>query len=216
MRAFRSFAISAFAALCAALIAHIAIDALGDVLLARDSYDALDHRSRAFVGTAVLAFVFGSGSLFVRNAFVRARGDDRAFCASLGELVPRNVVAFGVGVCALAVPLLAAMEAIDARLDGAIVSDLGDLFGGSYALGIATTLVCALACAFAVVRVLRAATVLCAALVRVVAIARRRSAARAPRVCERRFRRSAALHRSSCFGRRLVGRAPPTARSSAT
>jgi hypothetical protein len=132
-------------ALCAAAagaaLAHWAIDVVGDYALARDSYDHLQHGSRelitaiALMLAAVLA-VRGLGicceiATIHRTRLVRP-------VMALRELL--SVVGASVGLSLAIVP---GMEYLDGRLDGVPVHRLGDAFGGSIPLGVATTLVCA-------------------------------------------------------------------------
>jgi hypothetical protein len=125
------FAVAALAAACA----HVAIDALGDVLLAHDTYDDITHDARSVIGAVAFATLLAFG----------ARGMYDAVCAALGRCAARRALvavarrsAIGA-IVALAIPLLLAMEWVDAFLAGAPTSDLTALLGGSIALGLSTT-----------------------------------------------------------------------------
>ncbi len=132
-------------ALCAAAagaaLAHLAIDVLGDYALAHDSYDDFAHSSRILV--TVIALVVA--------ALLAARG----LCACC-EVAARNrtrlarpgfssAAAFAYAATAVAssCAVVPAMEWFDGRVDGFAVTALGDAFGGSLALGLLTTVVCA-------------------------------------------------------------------------
>jgi hypothetical protein len=163
-------------AACAAAGAHVAIDALGDVLLPHDTYDDIAHDSRTVTAAAAVAFLLAAGarSIFValRSAIGR-RSAQRAFRIA-------SPLRFVITVAALAVPLVLAMEALDAFAAGRAVDDLGDLFGGSIVLGLGTTVGVALAVAAAACAGLRFFCSTRALLVSVVAGLFQKRAAAAP------------------------------------
>lgn len=194
----------AVAALAAAL-GHIAIDALGDVLLAHDTYDDIAHDSRT-VGAALAACVFlGAGA---RSVYLALR-------SRLGYRSARRVfriespVRFAALVVALAIPGVLGMEALDAALAGRCVDDAGDLFGGSIVLGLTTTIAVALVVAIAACVLLRFFSSTQALLVRAVAELfqlRGRCGAGAFR---RQQRRRASLGIPLVFLRHAAERGPP-------
>jgi hypothetical protein len=128
------------AACGAALLAHVGIDLAGDFLLARDTYDGIDHRSRSEV--FVIAVALGSGALIralwlaldeARTGRLRSRP---SFEAVFGDRPWR----FALAVVALTIPALAAMECVDILAEGGRVDDPTDLLGGSAWLGLGLTM----------------------------------------------------------------------------
>jgi hypothetical protein len=197
-----------FSALLAAALAHLAIDVLGDFMLAHDAYDGMEHTSRSVFAclalAAAVAFAFRQliGALDVRDA------GRRRTMNVLRAAVPRRLLPFVVVTAACAIVALCAMELIDARSAGVAVDDAGDLFGGSLALGVSTTLACALAVACAVFAALRALVGLTAAVVRaVLELFVRRAAGAAKPLAYRRRARAFALHPQ--LARRASKRGPP-------
>ncbi len=129
------------AAAAAATLAHFAIDFLGDFALPSDAYDHLHHGSRELIGGVALAFA----------AVLAARGL-RACCeiASLARtrLAPApaslgGAAAFALAAIALVALLVPAMEWLDGRAGGVPVTRVAEAFGGSLALGLGTTAICA-------------------------------------------------------------------------
>ena len=110
----------------AAVFAHVAIDVSGDFLLPHDTYDGMDHHSRAvFIGIAVvLAGIFALR--FIAEALGRR---------SVSLLPKRCGFGFVALVIASAIVALAGMEAYDALAAGVRIDGIQDLFGGSLALG---------------------------------------------------------------------------------
>lgn len=129
------------AAIATAAISHVLIDALGDVLLAHDAYDDIDHRSRAVVlagGASVVA------SVLLRlwfEAFAEVRRPHGAMREILGDAAKRaRSTTTGFATVALALLALVGMETFDiARAGG---SDFGPqaALGGSVGLGVGVTL----------------------------------------------------------------------------
>jgi hypothetical protein len=137
-------------AFVAALVAHVAIDVAGDYLLAHDTYDDHAHGSRYVASIAFGIAVFASLSMFVRAVISETRGVRGALRAALQSSIPASPAAFAATVVSLALPLLLAMAWLDSIVAGVPPDDVGDLFGGSLALGIGTTIVVSLATAIAV------------------------------------------------------------------
>lgn len=128
-------------ALCAAAagaaLAHLAIDVLGDYALTRDSYDHLRHGSRELMtGLAFLIAVV----LAVRGLRVccdiAAQHRTRLLRPVVGI---QETVAMLVAAVTTSLAIVPAMEYLDGRLDGIPVRGLGEAFGGSMLLGVATT-----------------------------------------------------------------------------
>jgi hypothetical protein len=132
-------------ALCAAsagaVLAHLAIDVVGDYALADDSYDHLHHSSRELISGVALAI---AAILIVRGlrgcCEIAQRNRTRLVHAAYGT---REAVGYSIGAVAASCGLVPAMEWLDGRLDGMAVRQIGDAFGGSLLLGLATTAVCA-------------------------------------------------------------------------
>jgi hypothetical protein len=129
----------AVAGALAAAAAHVIVDVAGDYLLVRDAYDGIAHHSRALllavVGVAILI------------AAVRAIFDmlDRR-CSSTTSLLAAvrdalgDPVRFALASAVVATVALVGMESFDCSLSGRI-DDVGDLFGGSVALGAGTAII---------------------------------------------------------------------------
>lgn len=128
----------AFAACAAAVGAHALIDALGDVLLVRDTYDGVAHASRAALAGTGATLALGAALAVLWSALGTNRSRDAldAFRAELRARAGFHTVAT-VAVAALG--LLVFMEAADALAQGADVDGLADLLGGSLALGLGVT-----------------------------------------------------------------------------
>jgi hypothetical protein len=137
-------------AFIAALVAHVAIDVAGDYLLTHDTYDDDAHGSRYVASIALAIAAFVALSTFVRAVIAETRGVRGALRAALRSSVPASRVAFAAIVVSLALPLLLAMAWLDSIVAGVPPDDVGDLFGGSPALGVGTTIVASLATAIAV------------------------------------------------------------------
>jgi hypothetical protein len=195
------------AALCAALLAHVAIDVAGDYLLPHDSYDDIAHDSRAVVACAVLGLVLGALGCAVGAALRRARGSEFAFCAGLRDACPPGALQFAITVNGLTFLILGAMEALDVTLAGGRIDDVGDLFGGSLLLGGLIAALCALAAAFGTRVALHRLARLGRIARRVAAFLRRRTLPSTAPGIRRPRRRSHATSRY--IARRLAGRAPP-------
>jgi hypothetical protein len=118
----------------AALVAHIAIDALGDVALVRDAYDGLAHGSRDLAALGLVAGAVTLAMRFVLAALGGTAGRDRL---SRALIVPSSPVAFIGGVMLGAVVLLIGMESLDALVATGGLTDLADALGGSALLGLA-------------------------------------------------------------------------------
>ncbi|HEY2473540.1 MAG TPA: hypothetical protein VGI19_01945 [Candidatus Cybelea sp.] len=132
-------------ALCAAAagaaIAHEAIDVIGDFALAHDSYDNIAHGSRELLSGIALVLAVLLAARGLRSCCELARiHRNRVQRVTLGlpEMLGYLAAAVSVG-CAL-VP---AMEWLDGRADGVAVLQLSEAFGGSLALGLGTTIICA-------------------------------------------------------------------------
>jgi hypothetical protein len=144
-----------FAACSAAFAAHVAIDALGDVLLARDAYDHVAHGSRAVALGVAMLVGLGMAWQAVRRAFEEALGRKASPRASLQRICRGSKGAFVARVVPLTIVVLAAMGLGDASLDGSRVDDLADLFGGSIALSLGVTIAAAIGAAIGAWALLR-------------------------------------------------------------
>ncbi len=136
------------AAAAGAALSHLAIDVVGDYALARDSYDHLRHDSRDLVsGIALIVAALLAGRGLRACCEIAAANRHRLARPLLGG---RRLLATLTAAIAGSLALVPAMELLDGRLDGVAVSNVADSFGGSIALGLATTLVCAALVALAI------------------------------------------------------------------
>jgi hypothetical protein len=143
-----------FAAICA----HVSIDIVGDYVLAHDSYDDPVHGSRWYASLALAISAVAALALLLRALLAETRGRVGAFRAALSAAVPASGAAFACVVVAIALPLLLAMAWLDVHSAGIATDDIADLFGGSLPLGASVTLAFGCASAFALHRLLAAAT----------------------------------------------------------
>jgi hypothetical protein len=139
-----SAALLFFAAALSALLAHLAIDALGDVWLADDAYDHLAHGSRALAFFAVWTAALVALILAARAAWREARGSNGALRELLRATLPASHRRHAALVMVGTLLLVVSMEALDALLAGRPTVDLADLLGGSLGLGLGVVTLCAL------------------------------------------------------------------------
>lgn len=139
-RANRYLAAAALALLCgaalAAACAHLAIDLAGDVLLAHDTYDGVGHDARSVFGAAGLAAAFAAAFRLLLGALDGGSTARRRLGELRRDLLPRLGWRFVGATVAGAILALVAMEIFDQRAAGRPIDDLGDLLGGSVALGL--------------------------------------------------------------------------------
>jgi hypothetical protein len=126
----------AVAACGAALLSHVGIDVAGDFLLAHDTYDGLEHRSRCEIFTVALAFACASVLWILWVAFEDVRGDRGATRLSVEDLLGRGPWRFVAAVVALSLPALIGMEFLDVTSGGGRIDGVTDLLGGSAPLGL--------------------------------------------------------------------------------
>ena len=130
--------VSLAAALLAAVFAHTAIDVLGDYLVRDDAYDHVSHGSRALV--TLIALVIGSGVLLhLFSRFCTAARSRRTRTRILGAS-RKTLAAATTAIVVASLVIVPAMELFDAVRAGSDLDDVGDLFGGSLALGLSTTI----------------------------------------------------------------------------
>ncbi len=141
------------AACLAAALAHGAIDALGDIVLAHDAYDDLVHDTRSAFAALAIAGALGGAIALVLGALQRRDGGAQLH-ATLRGAIPRHTTLALAAVVALALPMLVSIEALDCSL-ARQSTDLDALFGGSIALGLGVTTLVALALGSAMVGILR-------------------------------------------------------------
>lgn len=125
----------AVAACGAALLAHVGIDAAGDFLLARDTYDGLEHRSRCEILSLALGFACASVLWILWVAFEDVRGERGATRLTVDDLLGRPW-RFIAAVVALSLPALIGMEFFDVTSGGGRIDEVTDLLGGSAPLGL--------------------------------------------------------------------------------
>jgi hypothetical protein len=129
------------AAAAGAVIAHVAIDIVGDYALAHDSYDDVQHGSRAFVsGAALTIAVFLAARGLSACCAIAARNRTRLPSPPCGA---RELLMFILASVSGSSILVPAMEWLDGRFDGMPVRQIGDGFGGSLLIGLVTTAACA-------------------------------------------------------------------------
>ncbi len=140
VRVFRAIALAVVCILIAAsltaVISHVLIDALGDVLLAHDSYDRLGHASRSIVVGASLAGFAGLIGLLVAaigaDAFGTRQGTRTTIVRAARFASP---VTTAMATIVLATVAVALMEVVDVARAGSTLHDVAAAFGGSLALG---------------------------------------------------------------------------------
>ncbi len=123
------------AAFLAALAAHVAIDVVGDYVLAHDTYDDPAHGSRWLASIALAASALGVLWALARAVLAETRGSRDALRRAVQAAVPASPAAFALTVAAAALPLLLGMAWLDACCAGIGVDDVADLLGGSMPLG---------------------------------------------------------------------------------
>jgi hypothetical protein len=138
------------AACVAALFAHVGIDLAGDVVLAHDTYDGLDHRSRSDVWTVALTLAIGALLRVVCLALDEARTGRSTQRPTLDDVFGPGPWRFACAVVALTLPALMTMELFDIVADGRHLDDVTDLLGGSAWLGLSMTMPIAALVALAV------------------------------------------------------------------
>jgi hypothetical protein len=199
------------AACVAALLAHVAIDLAGDVVLAHDAYDGLDHGSRSEALLVVLTLAVGAlvrfGWLALDEARTGRAGARRSFEGTFG----RGPWRFVFLVVALTVPVLMTMEVFDVVADGRRLDDVSDLLGGSSWLGMSVTIPIAALVAQTVRSIATLVMNSRPALVTVIGRLLALLAKPLPRVGQRAAERDARLlpRRRSILARRSGKRGPP-------
>jgi hypothetical protein len=197
------------AAAGAAALAHYVIDIVGDYALPHDTYDDVIHSSRGLVSgiALVLAIVLASRGLRVcceLAASCRGRLRTRT-------LDPKASMAFALISTIATACFVPAMECLDGRLAGAPITTLGDAFGGSLALGLGLTLLCAAAIGALVYAIARWLISYRDAIATIIGTLLRRSSG-APRLCGRDFWRQVLTprRRRTPHALRLCKRGPPS------
>jgi hypothetical protein len=196
----------------AAPLAHYAVDLACDYLVSHDPFDDIGHASREL--SLALSGLAGIGTLGIAlaRAIARARGRDGVFCRELTASIGVSPLRFALAVAALVVPLVAAMEAFDLRVAGGAADDLGDLFGGSLAVGASVSALAAFGTGvlawFALRRIARA--IVPSLALAIVVLLRFARATTGGDVRASRVRRARPIALALWFRRRLSGRAPPS------
>jgi hypothetical protein len=116
----------------AALLAHVAIDAVGDVVLVRDAYDGVAHDSRGLTALVLVCGMVAVAARFVLASLSGSAGRDR-----LRRMlaVPPPAI-FIAAVIVATVATVMGMEGLDGILaDGDLVS-VSQMLGGSVLLGL--------------------------------------------------------------------------------
>ncbi len=120
----------------AALLAHFAIDGVGDVALAHDAYDGVSHGSRAAVLVAAVVLALGAAFRLVLAAGDSDAGAHARVSRALARLVPRSPVWFVATVIAAATAVLVCMAMLDSFVATGATAGLADALGGSIRLGL--------------------------------------------------------------------------------
>jgi hypothetical protein len=123
------------------VLAHYAIDVVGDFALSHDTYDDVAHASREIAsGVALLIALF----LAVRGLRIccEVAATNRNRLPQTAFSVRQRIVLF-LSTIAASLALVPAMECLDDRLAGDPITRLADVFGGSIPLGAGTTVICA-------------------------------------------------------------------------
>jgi ABC-type glycerol-3-phosphate transport system permease component len=197
------------AAVTAAVIAHVAIDILGDYALTADSYDSLRHGSRELA--SFVAFILAV-TLAVRGLRICC---EIAAANRTRILLPahrlRDGIGFVLAAMAVAVLLVPAMEWLDGRVDGAPVLSFNAAFGGSLWLGLGTTILCSAIVALAAYAFARWLISHRDSIATIIETLLRRAAGKASSCGYERARRIAAPRRRTVHALRLSKRGPPVA-----
>ncbi|MBV9104332.1 MAG: hypothetical protein JO060_12145 [Candidatus Eremiobacteraeota bacterium] len=136
-RAGAALCVGLVAAIMAALLAHVAIDLVGDVALAHDAYDTLAHHSRD-LAALVLVFALGGASLRFVFAALDGASNRRGFMQSLRT--PVRPLPFVVAVAVAALVMVVGMESWDTFAATGTLDSLADALGGSPLLGLCIAL----------------------------------------------------------------------------
>ncbi|MGA8534320.1 MAG: hypothetical protein WB615_09465 [Candidatus Tumulicola sp.] len=143
----------AVAGALAAAVAHVVIDVAGDYLLARDAYDGIAHHSRALLLAIVGVTLLAGAVKAIFDILDRRCSSTTSTLAAVRDALG-NPLRFALASAAVAIVALVAMESFDCLLSGRI-EDVGDLFGGSVALGAGTAAFAGALCGALVHRVVR-------------------------------------------------------------
>lgn len=123
----------------AAVLSHVAIDALGDVLLPRDAYDHVQHHSRAIFAGLALVVAGVLALCWLLEALGRKNGSVVSFLLRLRNGIGTSPWVFAGIATLVALGALVGMETLDCQIDGVQIGGLANLLGGSIALGLAAT-----------------------------------------------------------------------------
>lgn len=133
------FCLIALAGALAATVAHVVIDVAGDYVLARDAYDGVAHHSRVLLLAVIGLAVLLAAARAICDMLDRRCGSTKSTLAAVRDALG-NPAAFALSSACVAVITLIGMESFDSSLTGRL-DDIGDLFGGSVALGAGTALI---------------------------------------------------------------------------
>jgi hypothetical protein len=140
-------------ALLAAVCAHVGIDVLGDYLVRDDAYDHVAHGSRLIVG--LIAFAIGTGVLARMFSVLCAHAGSQHMRNRMLAATRASALHIGGAVLGATLFFVPAMELFDALRAGSDLDDIGDLFGGSLALGLSVSVACAIVAAVLLVATMR-------------------------------------------------------------
>jgi len=120
----------------AALVAHVAVDAIGDVAIARDAYDGMEHGSRGVVLLGLLTALVVLGLRVVAAAVGGAEGRARLRRALVAPASPLPMM---VAASLASVIALVGMQSLDTLVATGVPGTLADALGGSPLLGLGVT-----------------------------------------------------------------------------
>lgn len=149
-------ALLVLAASAAAVASHLAVDVLGDYLLAHDSYDHVAHHSRSYALVCAAALALSCAWIFIAAAVKDARNRSGALRSLVGWSAKRSPWVLIGFVAPATVTMLVGMESLDAWVGRDRLPGFASALGGSIPLGLGVAL-CAAALSGAVLwRTLRA------------------------------------------------------------
>jgi hypothetical protein len=133
-------ALAFFTGTVAAVLSHVAIDVLGDYLLAHDTYDRMAHESRGLFGAAALAVATAVAIRYCCDLLNRRASSSLVRGCGVLALREASGWRFFAPVAAIAAAMLLGMESVDCWLAAKPVHGISDLAGGSLWLGGLTTI----------------------------------------------------------------------------
>jgi hypothetical protein len=143
-------------ACAAAVVSHVAIDGIANLVVAHDPFDDVGHASRSWLALCIVAMLAVVAGCTLISVLAETRGRTTAFERVMSSAASLGVWRLGAAIGPLSLGLLLLMETADSAVAGVRIDDLGDLLGGSVPLGLAITACVAIAAAFGARRLLAA------------------------------------------------------------